>query len=485
MKENQNLDFKQIWKDEYLEYVSGFANSQGGSLLIGVDDKGNVAGVANAKKLMEDIPNKIVTTTGVVPDVSLLEENGKEYIKITIAPSNTPITYKGRLYFRSGTTLQQLDGMAAQNFLLNKMGKSWDEQIVEGTGVKDIDASAVTYFVKEGIANGRLAKSVEKESIEKILGNLKLMNDEGKMTMAALLLFGKNPQAYCLNARFKIGRFGNGAADLITQDLIEGNLIQMADKVIDVLSAKYLVRPIHYEGMQRVEPLEIPEKGLREILYNSIIHKSYDGPDNQMKVYDDRISLWNYGKMPEGTTISDMFKEHRSMPRNKLIANAFFHAGFVEAWGRGFEIIEESFKNAELEVPQFVEEFSGVTVNIKREVFAAIQHGARIDDRTGKVVNASYDTNDVTKNITDRQQLIYNILSIGDTGDDTNNDTKTTSSIAIKLGVSSRTIKRDLKVLQDLGYIEHCGPTRGGYWKVLIRNRQRTESSESSLSLPK
>ena len=485
MKENQNLDFKQIWKDEYLEYVSGFANSQGGSLLIGVDDKGNVVGVANAKKLMEDIPNKIVTTTGVVPDVSLLEENGKEYIKITIAPSNTPITYKGRLYFRSGTTLQQLDGMAAQNFLLNKMGKSWDEQIVEGTGVKDIDASAVTYFVKEGIANGRLAKSAEKDSIEKILSNLKLMNDEGKMTMAALLLFGKNPQAYCLNARFKIGRFGNGAADLITQDLIDGNLIQMADKVIDVLSAKYLVRPIHYEGMQRVEPLEIPEKGLREILYNSIIHKSYDGPDNQMKVYDDRISLWNYGKMPEGTTISDMFKEHRSMPRNKLIANAFFHAGFVEAWGRGFEIIEESFKNAELEVPQFVEEFSGVTVNIKREVFAAIQHGARIDDRTGKVVNASYDTNDVTKNITDRQQLIYNILSIGDTGDDTNNDTKTTSSIAIKLGVSSRTIKRDLKALQDLGYVEHCGPTHGGYWKVLIRNRQRTESSESSLSLPK
>ena len=76
-----------------------------------------------------------------------------------------------------------------------------------------------------------------------------------------------------------------------------------------------------------------------------------------------------------------MFKEHRSMPRNKLIANAFFHAGFVEAWGRGFEIIEESFKNAELEVPQFVEEFGGVTVNIKREVFEAIQHGARIDDR--------------------------------------------------------------------------------------------------------
>lgn len=248
MKENQNLDFKKIWKDEFLEYVSGFANSQGGTLLIGVEDNGDIVGVTNAKKLMEDIPNKIVTTTGVVPDVSLLEENGKEYIKITIAPSNTPITYKGRLYYRSGTTLQQLDGMAAQNFPLSKMGKSWDEQIVEGTGLKDIEPAAVTYFVKEGIASGRLAKSAEKDSIEKILGNLKLMNEEGKMTMAALLLFGKDPQSYCLNARFKIGRFGNGASDLITQDLIDGNLIQMADKVMDVLSAKYLARPIHNEG---------------------------------------------------------------------------------------------------------------------------------------------------------------------------------------------------------------------------------------------
>lgn len=469
MKENQNLDFKQIWKDEFLEYVSGFANSQGGSLLIGVDDNGNVVGVANAKKLMEDIPNKIVTTTGIVPDVSLLEENGKEYIKITIAPSNTPITYKGRLYFRSGTTLQQLDGMAAQNFLLNKMGKSWDEQIVEGTGVKDIDASAVTYFIKEGIANGRLAKSAEKDSIEKILGNLKLMNEDGKITMAALLLFGKNPQAYCLNARFKIGRFGNGAGDLITQDLIEGNLIQMADKVMDVLSAKYLVRPIHYEGMQRVEPLEIPEKGLREILYNSIIHKSYDGPDNQMKIYDDRISLWNYGKMPEGTTISDMFKEHRSMPRNKLIANAFFYAGFVEAWGRGFDIIEESFKNAELEVPQFIEEFSGVTVNIKREVFAAIQHGARIDDRTGKVVKAVNGTDNVTEKLTERQLLILQCFSRDVIDNVTVNDTENASSIAKKLGVSLRTIMRDIDKLKQLGFVEHVGPDKGGYWRVLKR----------------
>lgn len=294
------------------------------------------------------------------------------------------------------------------------------------------------------------------------------MSEDGRMTMAALLLFGKDPQKYCLNARFKIGRFGNEAGELITQDLIDGNLIQMADRVMNVLSSKYLVRPIHYEGMERVEPLEIPDNGLREILYNSIIHKSYDGPDIQMKVYDDRISLWNYGTMPEGTTISEMFKSHRSMPRNKLIANVFFFAGFVEAWGRGFEIIAKAFKEAELEIPTFNEEFNGVAANIKREVFYAIQHGARIDEKTGKLIKPVDDTKNDTKKITDRQRLILDLLSIGIAENDTKNDTKTTSAIAAKLGMSIATIKRDLKYLQDIGFIEHCGPSRGGHWKVLI-----------------
>ncbi len=469
MKENQIFEFKESWRDEYLRYVSGFANSQGGSLLIGVDDDGVAVGVSNAKKLLENLPNKIVSTTGVIPDVSLFEKNGKEYIRIRISPSNTPVTFNGRLYIRSGSTLQEMDGMAAQNFLLGKMGISWDAQVVDGTGIKDLDDAAISYFVTEGISKGRLAKTVEKDSIEKVLGNLKLMADDGRMTMAALLLFGKDPQKYCLNARFKIGRFGNDAGDLISQDLIDGNLIQMADKVMDALSVKYLVRPIHYEGMQRVEPLEIPEKGLREILYNSIIHKSYDGPDNQLKVYDDHISLWNYGKMPEGTTISDMFKEHRSMPRNKLIANTFYFAGFIEAWGRGFEIIENAFKDAELDVPSFVEEFSGVTVSIKREVFYAIQHGARIDDRTGKVVKAIYDTDVDIEKLTERQQLILQYLCGDDTGNGIENVTENASSIAKKVGVSLRTIMRDIEKLKQIGLIERVGSDKGGHWRVLTR----------------
>ena len=132
--------------------------------------------------------------------------------------------------------------------------------------------------------------------------------------------------------------------------------------------------------------------------------------------------------------------------------------------------------DAELEIPTFNEEFNGVAANIKREVFYAIQHGARIDERTGKLTKPVDDTKNDTKNdtkkTTDRQRLIIDLLSIGNTDNDTKNDTKTTGALAARLGMSLTTIKRDLKYLQEIGLIEHCGPSRGGHWKVLIRNRR-------------
>lgn len=137
----------------------------------------------------------------------------------------------------------------------------------------------------------RLLRQDNLQYIEKVLRNLKVMTADGQITMAAILLFGKDPQQYCLNSRIKIGRFGKTQSALMTQDLIDGDLIRMTDKVLNILDAKYLIRPIHYEGLQRIEPLEIPEEALREIINNAIIHKAYTGPDTQLRVFDDRITF--------------------------------------------------------------------------------------------------------------------------------------------------------------------------------------------------
>lgn len=464
MGEKHIIEYKRLWKDEWLEWICGMANADGGVIYIGIKDDGEVLGVSNAKKLMEDIPNKIISKMSIYPDVRQVEKDGKDVIEIEVAPSMAAVSLDGVVYKRVGATNQILKGAALQEFYLSRPSGAWDARIIPDAKLDEIDPDAVEYLKESGIRKGRLSKESAKDSVEKVLKSLNLMTEDDKLTMAALLLFGKNPQRYCIDARFKIGRFGAGAANLIIQDLVDGDLIRMPDRVLDILDAKYLVRPIHYKGLRRVEPLEIPEKGLREIICNSIIHKQYDGPDIQMRVYDDRIDLWNFGKLPEGYTFEQMFMPHRSMPRNKLIANAFYYAGLIEAWGRGFEIITEEFTKDGLAVPTFKEEFGGVTAIIKREIFQAIQLGSRGNSKQDDPKN---DPNSDPNNLTERQLLIIGILENQGQPDDPNNEPETRSSIAKKLGISESTVKRELAFLSSIGKIKHFGPRSHGRWMVI------------------
>lgn len=97
----------------------------GGKIYIGTDDNGNVVGVADSKKLLEDIPNKVRDILGIIVDVNLLEEDGKNYIEISVNPSSYPVNYKGEYHYRSGSTKQLLKGSALTEFLLSKTGYKW------------------------------------------------------------------------------------------------------------------------------------------------------------------------------------------------------------------------------------------------------------------------------------------------------------------------------------------------------------------------
>ena len=324
----------------------------GAVMYFGVNDDHEVIGLKQTKKLMEDIPNKIVNFMGLVVDVNLFEQDGLEYIEVVIEPSNVPISFKGKYYYRSGSTMQELNGAALQQFILKKMGRTWDDIPNDFATIKDLDRQAVKFFLDNGIEASRIDKSEARASTERVIENLGLMTEDGKLKNAALLLFAKNPRKYFTSVEFKIGRFRHDESDLIIQDVIEGNIIQMTDRVVKVLKAKYLTSPIHYENMRRKEPLEVPEDALREILYNSIAHKQYTGAPIQMRVWDDYVEIWNEGMLPIGLTPEALLKKHSSHPRNKNIANAFFKAGFIESWGRGYEKIRRGFENVGLPLPK-------------------------------------------------------------------------------------------------------------------------------------
>ena len=238
MSESQNIEYKESWRDEYLKWICGFANAQGGRIYIGIDDNQQVVGVADTKRLMEDIPNKIVNYLDIVADVNLLHKEDKDYIEIAVQPCNLPIAYHGIYHYRSGSTKQELKGAALQQFLLRKMGHSWDDIENERATLDDIDRQAIDFFLRKAVDAGRMPVDSLNETTEKVLSNPNLIGGEGKLRNAALLLFGKNPAKFFTSVQFRIGRFGRDEADLMFQDVVDGNIIQMTDRVIEVLKSK-------------------------------------------------------------------------------------------------------------------------------------------------------------------------------------------------------------------------------------------------------
>ena len=454
-RECQNIEYKTSWHDKYLEWICGFANAQGAVMYLGVNDDHEVVGLEHVDRLMEDIPNKIANSMGLVVDVNLHEKNGLEYIEIVIKPSNVPISYKGKYYYRSGSTMQELTGTALTDFLMRKLNITWDAATEPAAKIDDIDPEAIRYFLSAAIREGRISESARNDSIEQLLRRLHLINEEnGCLTLAALLLFGKDVERWNMTIAFRVGRFGSSQADLIIQDRIVCPLIMMPNRIIDVLRTKYLVAPIHYEGMQRKEPLEIPEDGLREMVCNAIIHKDYTGTFIQMKVFDDYITLWNGGTLPPNYSVEKLMKPHESHPRNRLMANVFYLAGFIEAWGRGYEKIRDAFKAENLEMPVFEEVRGGFMATIKREKFMAIQKGRNVgNDVISGVVSLSQ------VKLTDRQRDIVRLIK--------GNPLISAQQMSVVLSVVPRTIQRDLADMQKKGILIREGNTSAGHWVLL------------------
>lgn len=368
MSESQNIEYKSIWKDEYLKWICGFANAQGGTIFIGKDDNGNVIGVKNAKKLLEDLPNKITTVLGIVAYVNLHETEHGDYIEIVVEPQPNPVNYKGEYHYRTGSTKQELKGAALDKFLLKKQGKHWDSVLIPKVQVGDLKAEMFDFFRKRGAKSGRLDDEALTDSNELLLENLQLTEDNN-LKRAAVLLFHPKPEKFVTGAFVKIGYFESDS-DLLFQDEIHGNLFEQVEKTMDLLFTKYIKALISYEDIYRVETYEYPKEAVREALHNAVAHKDYTGATPiQISVYKDKIMIWNYGELPQKWTIETLQKKHSSIPHNPNISNAFFRIGYIEAWGRGIRKMNEQCTAAGLPNPLYYYDSSGFWVVFRKDLF--------------------------------------------------------------------------------------------------------------------
>jgi ATP-dependent DNA helicase RecG len=206
-----------------------------------------------------------------------------------------------------------------------------------------------------------LSSAILQETDADLIDKLHLM--EGKyLKRAAVLLFHPDPERFVTGAFVKIGYFLNNA-DLLYQDEVHGDLFTQVNETMDRLLIKYLKARISYKGIQRVETYPVPEEALREAVTNAIAHKDYaSATPIQISVYDDKIMLWNPGHLPSGWTAVQLLEKHSSEPYNPDVANAFFRAGMIEAWGRGIEKILTACQAAGVPMPELRYEHTGLWV---------------------------------------------------------------------------------------------------------------------------
>ena len=198
MSESQHTEWKQNWRDDHLRYVSGFANGQGGRLVIGKTDTGEVLGVKHAAKLLEDLPNKIRDLLGIVVAVNVYESDGRAYLEIEVDAYPHPISYRGHYYQRSGSTLQELKGASLDRFLLRRQGRTWDGAPAPGVTTGDLSAAAIRRFRELSAASGRLDRAALAASDAGLLEKLKLTEGD-YLKRAAVLLFHCNVNPSLIN----------------------------------------------------------------------------------------------------------------------------------------------------------------------------------------------------------------------------------------------------------------------------------------------
>jgi ATP-dependent DNA helicase RecG len=185
--------------------------------------------------------------------------------------------------------------------------------------------------------------------------------------------------------------------------------------VLTQLNHKFLIRPIEFEGMNRIEKGEYPVAAIREMLLNSLVHRNYMGAPIQIRVYDDKISIWNEGSLPAGLTLAALKRSHSSRPRNPIIADVSFKGGYIDAWGRGTIKIINTCKEAELPEPEMMEMDGGFSITLFKNSLTQEQLIKKgLNDRQVKAVLFAKEKGKITNK---DYQEIFNVARMTATRD--------------------------------------------------------------------
>lgn len=376
--ESETMEWKRSpgeWK-EIVETCAAFATTKGGHILIGIEPDGTIRGLQIGKGTLEDLANKIAQNTNPrqTPSINISTHDDKTLIEIVVSESQfKPVYVFDHPYRRCGRTNQRLSIEEAMHVYLGSRGLTWDQTPLEGATSEDIAPAAVRQFLQVARTEREWNVSLDTPA-RQVLRQLSLLANN-RPTVAAVLLFGRNPQQFLTQAVIRCGRFkGTDAVHFLDMEAIQGTIIEQVERAMAFVK-RNIRMGVEIRDIRREEVWEYPLEGLREALINAVCHRDYASTANvQIRIFDDRLEIWNPGGLPDGMTVADLWRQHESRPRNRLLAQAFFLIKYVEQFGTGIQRILDDCHAKKLPEPVF---------EIQGQTFRAIFKPGKVAGKPG------------------------------------------------------------------------------------------------------
>lgn len=369
--ESETLELKETLqlKDEIGESISAFSNSKGRIILIGISDKREIRGVQVGRKTVIDLAKYLKRNTDpqIFPEIKVCKIDNKKIVSIKVKESTEkPVFFKSYAYKRVEDTNQRISSSEIRRLAKESAGKTyWDEQICEEASLKDIEEEKVRRFLEKGRFERRL-DIIPTISVGEALERLDLIKNS-KLTNAAVLLFGKNPQNFFLQGEMRCARFkGTQSLEFIDMKVFGGNVIDQREDGLEFVKEHIRLRA-EIKGTERIERWEYPIEAIREAITNAICHRDYESTANvQIRIFDDRIEVWNPGNLLDGLTVQKLKGKHESVLRSPLLAKNLFLIKYIEQWGIGTNRMIDWCLNYGLPEPVFEEIGGSFVVTIKK-----------------------------------------------------------------------------------------------------------------------
>jgi len=428
--ESKTLEFKRDFSspDNIIRTIIAFANTSGGVILIGIEDKDkHICGVKNPLDIEEKLANLITDTISprMIPSIEIISWRNKQLIAIQVFPSPVRPHFKSSLgeengvLVRVGSSNRKADKQLIQELHRATRYQSFDEEMVITSNSEALDFRVVS----------ELFSKQRKIHMNDFL-TLKLMTtyqNQNVPTKAGMILFGKDRLSYFPDAWIQCGRFsGTTKRNIVDALELKTYPVYAIDQALE-FTKKHAYRSIEIsEKSKNNKRWNVPLIAIREALTNAVVHSDYSqtGTHIRLAFFDDRIEIDNPGLLYDGLTIDDI-KQGISKLRNRIIGRIFKELGRVEQWGSGIQRMIEVCEEMGLPSPEFIE----LGGQFRVTVYLFVKQNVILDD-----------TN----------QLIVDLLNQYKKG-------LSVKKIASKIDLSTRTIRNRLSKLSEMGIVAAIG----------------------------